>query len=532
MSNKKLSILFVLTAALLSACGGGESSSQTVSNDSAPTWIQGVFASESNFKNRCEAPRTGIDINGDSYTDQTGSKLYEKHWLRSWSNNTYLWYDEIVDSNPATTPTAISEPEDYFSTLKTTALTTSGRARDRFHFAQDTTEYQQQTSGGATLSYGARLSLLSATPPREARIAYIEPNSPAAAANLSRGAEIITIDGVNFVNGADTATLNAGLFPKTDGETHTFIVRDLGQTDTRTVVLQAQVVTSEPVKGTRVINTPSGKVAYLALNTFGTRSSEAALVNAFTQLAAHAPDDLVIDLRYNGGGFLAISAQLGHMIAGSALSGGRVFEKTVFNSKHKTVNPVTGEAINPLPFIDQTIGFSVTASQSLPSLNLNRVFVLSSGSTCSASESLINGLRGIDVDVVLIGGTTCGKPYAFYSTDNCGVTYSTIQFRGENEKGFGDYADGFSPINATGSVIGERIQGCQVTEDILHPLGDEQEIMLKAALDYRETGLCPAVVAERGVAIDVEGDLRNDPRIIRRELLEQIRMDNLRLAKQ
>lgn len=529
MINKKLLTICVLSAAILSACGGGGSASSTLSTTNAsPTWIQGVFASESNFKNRCEVPRTDVDINGDAYDDQAGSTLHEKHWLRSWSNNTYLWYDEIIDSNP----TAIDASVDYFDTLKTTAVTASNRARDRFHYAQDTAEYEQLATGGATLSYGARFVLLEASPPREGRIAYVEPNSPAAAANLSRGTEILEIDGVSFVDGNDTDTLNAGLFPEADGEAHTFVVRDLGQTNTRTVVLEAQVVTSEPVKGTRVINTSSGKVAYLTLNTFATQSSEAALVNAFTQLSAEAPDDLVIDLRYNGGGFLAISAQLGYMIAGSALSDGNVFEKTVFNSKHSTVNPVTGGQISPLPFLSETIGFSTTANQPLPSLNLSRVFVLSSGSTCSASESLINGLRGIDVDVVLIGGTTCGKPYAFYSTDNCGVTYSTIQFRGENQKGFGDYADGFSPLNATGAVIGERIQGCQVIEDMLHPLGDEQEIMLKAALDYRDTGACPAVIAERGVMTDPKDDLKNDPRIIKRELLEQIRMDNLRLVKQ
>ena len=57
----------------------------------------------------------------------------------------------------------------------------------------------------------------------------------------------------------------------------------------------------------------------------------------------------------------------------------------------------------------------------------------------------MNGLRGVGVEVIQIGSTTCGKPYGFYPTDNCGTTYFTIQFKGVNDAGFGDYSDGFSP---------------------------------------------------------------------------------------
>ena len=64
----------------------------------------------------------------------------------------------------------------------------------------------------------------------------------------------------------------------------------------------------------------------------------------------------------------------------------------------------------------------------LPTLDLDRVFVLTGPGTCSASEAIINGLRGIDVEVILIGETTCGKPHGFYPADNCGTTYFTVQF--------------------------------------------------------------------------------------------------------
>jgi len=523
----KAALLGIITLTL-SACGSSgdsDSAGDAALDNTPPTWTKGVFEEASQFKNRCENPRTGQDLNGDDYTDQAGSTLHEMHWLRAWSNNTYLWYDEIVDQDIS----LFADPISYFGTLRTTATTDSGAYRDQFHYTQDTAEYEQLRSGGASASYGARFKLLEASPPRLARVAYVEPNSPAERAGLRRGTEIVMIDGESFEDSSDIDTLNGGLYPEENGETHTFVVRHVGETNTRTINLTSQVVTTVPVQNTRIIETDDGKVGYLTFNTFGNITAESALIDAFTTLEEERVSDLVIDLRYNGGGYLAISAQLAYMVAGDTLTDGKTFERTIFNDKHPAINPVTGKAISNYPFVNESLGFSVSAGQPLPSVNLNRVFILSSGSTCSASESLINGLRGIDVDVVLIGDTTCGKPYGFYSTDNCGTTYSTIQFRGENDKGFGDYADGFSPENVS-TTVGERIIGCQVADDLLTPLGEENEAMLKAALDYRVDGSCPPVsvirVAQRNSS--QKNDLRNDPRIIERELKQRIWLDNLR----
>jgi hypothetical protein len=152
---------------------------------------------------------------------------------------------------------------------------------------------------------------------------------------------------------------------------------------------------------------------------------------------------------------------------------------------------VTGGAITPTPFHTTAQGFSTANGTPLPTLNLNRVFVLAGSSTCSASEAIINGLRGVDVQVILIGGTTCGKPYGFYPADNCGTTYFSIQFKGVNAKDFGDYSDGFTPQNQV-AVGGARIEGCSVKDDFTHALGDPLEARLAVALDYRSgAGTCP-----------------------------------------
>ncbi len=96
--------------------------------------------------------------------------------------------------------------------------------------------------------------------------------------------------------------------------------------------------------------------------------------------------------------------------------------------------------------------------------------MLTTDDTCSASEAFMNGLRGIDVEVIQIGGKTCGKPYGFYPQDNCGTTYFSIQFSGINFKGFGDYADGFNPTNSP--VFAADVKGCPVADDFSKVLGD------------------------------------------------------------
>ena len=193
------------------------------------------------------------------------------------------------------------------------------------------------------------------------------------------------------------------------------------------------------------------------------------------------------------------------MIAGPAATAGQTFELTQFNSQHPTVDPVTGAAIVPTGFHTTTQGFSVTAGQALPTLGLSRVFVLTTADTCSASESIINGLRGVNVQVIEIGSTTCGKPYGFYPADNCAVTYFSIQFRGVNAQNFGDYSDGFTPANASGTQ-GVSIPGCAVADDYAHALGDPNEALLAAALHYQATGgSCPAVASGTTAGSAVSG---------------------------
>jgi carboxyl-terminal processing protease len=450
------------------------------------------------YSGKCATPRTGASpVTGEAYEDVQGSVDDEKRWLRLWTDDLYLWYDEVPDVDASRYPA----PVDYFAVLKTPAVTMSGRPKDRFHFTYPSTTWEELSVSGIEVGYGLQWVVVSPSPPRRILVAFNQAGSPAAAAGLGRGAEIVSVDGIDVVSGTDVVGLNAGLFPDAPGERHTFVVRDRGNA-MREVTLMSAAVMMDPVPTTRVLSTPSGPVGYLVFNDH-IATAEAGLLEAMGELATAGVTDLILDLRYNGGGYLAIASQLAYMIAGPAATQGKEFERLVFNDRHPGMNPVTGSALAPTPFYPTTLGFSTQADQPLPNLGLSRVFVIGSSFTCSASEAIINGLRGIGVEVVLIGDTTCGKPYGFYPFDNCGTTYFSIQFQGVNALGFGEFGDGFVPSGA-GTAGTASVPGCVVPDDFDHDLGDPAERRLVTALAYREQARCPAAKAAPG---SYEGEL-------------------------
>ena len=465
---------------LFSTTGGG---SGTGTGSGGTTWTQGVFQPSSHFAALCQNPRSGTDpVSGRAYPDQQGSTLDENNWLRSWTHELYLWYSEVTDVNPSGYTTA-----DYFQLMKTMQTTSSGAPKDRFHFTYATSTWEQLEQAGVEVGYGVQWEIVAGAPPRSVRIAYLEANLPASTAsqNLVRGDTVLTVDGADVVNATDQTsinTINAGLSPASVGETHTFTVEDPGSSTPRTITLQAVSETSTPVLIEKTLpGAGGGTVGYILYND-QIAPAESELINAINDLNSKGVSDLILDLRYDGGGLLDLASELGYMIGGNQTAG-QTFEVEQFNNQYSTTNPVTGQPIAPTLFHTTTQGFSVTAGQNLPTLNLTRVVVITGHDTCSASESIINGLEGAGVTVYQIGSTTCGKPYGFYPQDNCGTTYFSIEFQGVNAKGVGGYGDGFSPANTT-PAAGLSVPGCSVADDFDHALGDPGEGRIATALAY------------------------------------------------
>jgi hypothetical protein len=490
MKPRKLATsLMIPLFAALTACGGGSGGSSGtplggVTGGSGP-YVAGTFQPSANFKNMCRTPRAGT-------SDRSGSYLDENNWLRSWTDETYLWFNEVTDRDPAATTSVTA----YFDLLKTTRVTPTNQPVDKFHFWMSTDEWLDLSTGGISAGYGAEFLVLSGVPPRNIVVAFVEDNSPASG-QFMRGDVVLQVDGQDAVNGdtnAVVAALNEGIFPGEPGQTHTFRVRS-AQGAERNVTVTSANVTRDPVPRVTTFATPSGPVGYILFNDH-ISTAEEPLMDAIESLDNQNVTDLILDLRYNGGGYLDLASELSYMVANTTLTAGQTFERIEFNSKHPSRDPVTGQTLTPTPFHAETQGFqgSVPAGIDLPTLNLDRVYIITGEDTCSASESIINGLRGVDVEVFVIGSTTCGKPYGFYPTDNCGTTYFTIQFRGENAAGFGDYTDGFSPANTPSASMGTPVPGCSVADDFTRELADPLEGRIAAALSLRASNnaTCPA----------------------------------------
>lgn len=484
-------VLPLLSLLALAACGGDDGGGQA----GGITYTPGVFQAASTFADRCENPRIGIDPwTNLPWRDRSGSALHEKHFLRSWTNNLYLWFDEVPDTDPLATGGATGGVIDYFRQLKTGALTSTGRPKDNFHFTYDTEVYRDLSSSGIVLGYGISWKLVQPSPPREIVVEFVQAGSPAAAQGVRRGDTLLRIDTINVVTNVTQAGvdfINQAAFRPQAGASYTMEFRDRGGV-VRSVPLTATQVAFDAVPTWDVFDVGFDAVGYLLFNDHSA-IAEGQLIEAVNALAAAQIDELVLDLRYNGGGYLDIASELAYMIAGPAVTAGRTFERLQFNSKHPVNHPLTGSPIVPVPFHSTTQDFSIDEGQALPYLGLGRVFVLTSDLTCSASEALVNGLRGVGIEVHQIGGDTCGKPYGFYPHDNCGTTYFSIQFRGVNDVGFGDYVEGFSATRASGPSQA-NLPGCPASDDLTRDLGDPLEGQLATGLSYLATGACPVVI--------------------------------------
>jgi C-terminal processing protease CtpA/Prc len=406
------------------------------------------------------------DTSSSGGAPQSCSIADQRQHVLDFMTNEYFWYQQMgtPDNNAATM-------DAYFQSLLY-------KPTDRFSFTETTAAFQQLFNEGTFTGYGYSLALTDTTP--TLRVRTIEPQGPAYLAGLRRGDTIISIDGFTP---AQILAGSAGSV-SSEGIQRTFVVRDVSG-NTKTIQATSATFPLTPVQSVTVLNgTRNGqpvKVGYLDYTQFVTYSLSA-LTSAVQSFVQQGASELVLDLRYNGGGDVATSRDLASLIAGARVAG-QTFVQLRYNDKNQASN--------------QTYAFNAP-STSIP--NLPRVFVIVTGSTASASELVINGLKPF-MDVVLIGSTTYGKPYGFAPYDYCGTTYNAVNFDAVNSAGVGGYTSGFAPT-------------CPVADDLDHPLGDPNELNLKTALGYISTGTCaqaaqsaPLLAAARTTPL-ILGDVR------------------------
>ena len=287
----------------------------------------------------------------------TGSAFNEKMFLRSWTNEFYLWYNEVPDTNPNN----FADGRSIFSTLSTRARRPRPATTRTGSISRSIPPLGSRCrKAGQSIGYGAELMIIGdGTPPRRAVVAYVEPGTPAGNANVLRGMEVLTVNGVDFVNDntqSGVNTLNAAFFPSATGQAFTFGFRPPGGGATVTVPLTTANITHKPVLLDTTIPQGADTVGYLVFNDH-IATAEDELFDAITRLQNAGIDDLILDIRYNGGGFLDIASELTLHDRGPRTDDGQIFERLVFNNKHPNRNPISGEPLAPTPFHTDHPGF-------------------------------------------------------------------------------------------------------------------------------------------------------------------------------
>lgn len=391
--------------------------------------------------------------------------------LADYMQDEYFWYASM----PNPSPTLFADISSYFHALLFTGDATLPRG-DTWSYIWETTAYTNFYTEGKMLGWGLNLAWFNSINVPDGitiLVRAVEAQSPAAQAGMARGDTLVSINGTRTLDYYyDPYALNAALTVRAAGDVLNLVVRN-AQGIEREIALASTVFPLTPVPLSRIVNSPAGTpIGYVVVKDF-IDQIQAPLEEIFADFKASGVNEIVLDLRYNGGGRSIDARRLASYAGGSAFAG-NTFAWFIYNDKHQQYN-------NSLMF--EQLGSALPAT---------RVFVLTGASTCSASELVINSLAPY-VEVIQIGGTTCGKPVGFNSRDNqCGMTYSAINFEALNANGEGRYWGGLAPR-------------CAVDDDFSHALGDDNEALLATARQYVDQGACPPPPLARKRATDAQG---------------------------
>ena len=375
---------------------------------------------------------------------QDCSTLGRVQFVRTTMRDIYYWYKDLPDPDPA----SFSSPDAYLEAVRYKTLDHT------YSFITDRASNDAFFSDSQFIGFGFRTDLVSND---DWRVSEVYPGSPAAEAGVERGAHILVVNGRALASLVSTGDINTIFGPSTAGTVGTMQFRDVGGA-VHDVQMTKRLVNIPTAYLTRTFASGGRVVGYFNLANFVTPAT-AALDQAFTQLEAAGANELVLDLRYNGGGLVSVAQQLTSLIGGSRTSG-KLFVQFIHNDKNTSKN--------------STLNFTSPPH----ALNLERLVVIYTGGSASASELVWNGLRPF-IPVTTVGDRSYGKPVGQYGYNFCDKVLYPVAFSTQNARGEGGYFDGIAP-------------DCPAPDDLDHQLGDSAEASLNAALGYLRTGSCSA----------------------------------------
>ncbi|MGI9237941.1 MAG: S41 family peptidase [Woeseiaceae bacterium] len=296
----------------------------------------------------------------------------------------------------------------------------------------------------------------------DVRLTRVFSGSPAETGGLARGQRLLSLDGRSIAD----ITANEGISAALANDTVDFQMRRPDDTEF-SVLITKDVVTIAPVPQWRVIDRGAGvpPAGYIELAQF-ISTADPVFDTVFADFIAAGVTDVIIDLRYNGGGLVSTANLLGDYL-GAFANDGFVFSETQFNADRAAAN-------------NSTEFFSLLSN----SLNLSKLAVIATGGTASASELVTNSLDA-HFDVGVIGANTFGKPVGQIGLTFCDKILRPTSFKTVNAAGEGEYFDGL-PVD------------CPAADDLNVAVGADTDPNMVAALSYLNTGACPVVAAPGG----------------------------------
>ena len=407
----------------------------------------GLTACSSGSDGTGAAPVAGTDA-----CSIDGQKQYVLDRLYEW----YLWNAEL----PANINIAdYTSPEDLVSrvTLELGPKDASGDPIDRFSSVGSAAADSQFFGEGKFEGYGFGFRFEAVD---DMRITRTFADSPAAAGGLERGQQVLSLNGrsiadINANEGisaffSQNPTVDFEIQPLAGAVFFTFIAED--------------IVTIDPVPQWNIIDAGNGRmVGYFEFSQF-ISTANPDFVEIFSAFSAAGVNDLIIDLRYNGGGLVSTAELLGDYL-GYSIAPGLLFSSTEFNADRAAQNNYQ----EFFEFIDASI-------------SLSSLVVIASRGTASASELVTNGMIP-HVNVAIVGDDTFGKPVGQIGLEFCDKILRPTAFELANADGTADYFDGL-PVTP----------GCEAPDDLSVAVGHPQDPNMIAALGYLNTGSCPAPV--------------------------------------
>jgi C-terminal peptidase prc len=374
------------------------------------------------------------------------SVVSQNLYVRDQMSDIYFWNQFLPTGlNPA----SYSSPEEYLEAIRY-------RPIDNYYS-------YIQSAAASTAFYGESqyvgfgfATTLSAS---DLKVLQVYPDSPGTEAGLDRGDRFIEINGRTVASMIVDGTIG-GAFGASEIGVAVNIVFETRAGVRRSARMVKRVVTIPTVSLTKAYDAGNGRrVGYIFFRNFVT-PSYAALDEAFAALKDAGVNELVLDLRYNGGGLVDVAVHLASLIGGSRTSG-----QVMFTYSHNSRNTA----------LNRTTRFESTPANAL---NLSRLVAITTRSSASASELVINSLRPY-IPVAIVGDTTYGKPVGQYVIQFCDKVLAPVSFQLKNAQGSGDFFSGLAPT-------------CTAADDNRHDLGDAAEGSLAEALTYIRTGACSA----------------------------------------